>query len=460
MNLLLWAKNNLRNIPPGIGRYLSMVPYGQRPGIGPNYLQRQKDIELYAKLDSKARQLFIFERIKKVLDFSFNNIPFYQKFYSDKGFLPSKVQHFESLQEIPVMSKTDLNLIELEFRSAIQSDRYLTNTGGSSGAPLNFYIQSSFMGTEWAHIHRIWQHYGFQVSDFKLLFIGIGPTNGKAIAYDFIRNSFLVNIYAPPEQIIYELRRIIGKYPIRFLHGYPSALYSFSLQIETLAPDLRAILSDTIKGVFLNSEFPHTHFRNKIEAIFGARTLSWYGHSERCVLAYEKEEKFLYHPMQTYGHVECLPLDNDKAQLIGTSYYNFASPFIRYNTEDIVENCQFDDSGILHGFKIKDGRSGEFIIDSNGNKISLTGLIFGRHHLLFDYSKYIQVYQIKPGKAIILYVPKGKGQLKEIFNPNNLFDSRDVSIEFKFCLINSPIRTVSGKINLLVTEKLYLENNL
>lgn len=450
MNLLLWAKHNLKNIPPSVGRYLSMVPYNKRPGIGPSYRARQKDIECYALLDPKTRQHFIFERMKQVLEYSVNNIPFYQKFYSDKGFQPTTLRHFESLQEIPVMSKTDLNQIELEYRSAIQSDRYITNTGGSSGVPLNFFIQSSFMGTEWAHMHRIWQQYGFRVSDFKLLFIGVGTKDGKAITYDFVRNSFMVNIYAQPEKVISELKYIVKNYSIRFLHGYPSALYFFAIQIESLAPDLRTILSNSVKGVFLNSEFPQPHFRNTIEKVFSVPTLSWYGHTERCVLAHEKDEKFLFYPMQTYGWVEAVQNSNGKSKLIGSSYYNLASPFIRYDTGDLIENCKFDSAGILNSFNIYDGRNGEFILDKYLNQISLTGLIFGRHHLLFDYTTCVQVKQEVPGFATILYV-RSEGRLFPYNGPfSELFDTSNINVKFDFQEILKPILTNSGKLNLLI----------
>jgi phenylacetate-CoA ligase len=217
-----------------------------------------------------------------------------------------------------------------------------------------------------------------------------------------------------------------------------------------MAPDLHVILSQTIKAVFLNSEFPHPHFRNTIEAVFGAITLSWYGHTERCVLAHEKKERFLYFPMQSYGWVEGLTDTNGKSQLIGSSYYNFSSPFIRYNTGDLIENCHFGKAGILRTFTINDGRSGEFILDKNHNRIPLTGLIFGRHHVLFDFTSFVQVKQLKPGFAIILYVCRAGKKLPWNRLVCDLFDCTNVNIEFDFQEIQEPVMTNSGKLNILI----------
>src|SRR5690606_8345135 len=146
------------------------------------------------------------------------------------------------------------------------------------------------------------------------------------------------------------------------------------------------LLSDNLEGVFLGSEYPHAHYRNVIEEVFNVKTISWYGHTERAVLAYEKNEKFKYEPFNTYGFAEAVEIDCDNYQLIGTSYYNFAPPLIRYNTNDIISDVAIED-GILKSFRITKGREGEFVIDRNNKKINLTGLIFGRHHEIFNHSK-------------------------------------------------------------------------
>ena len=84
--------------------------------------------------------------------------------------------------------------------------------------------------------------------------------------------------------------------------------------------------------------------------------------------------------MQTYGFTESIASSTSE-QLVGTNYYNFASPFIRYNTEDGIQ-VEKQTEGILESFKIVDGRVGEYVLDQNNKKISLTGLIYGRHHRL------------------------------------------------------------------------------
>src|SRR5690606_2531494 len=122
------------------------------------------------------------------------------------------------------------------------------------------------------------------------------------------------------------------------------------------------MLSRNLKGVFFGSEYPHSHYRNIIEEVFDVKTISWYGHTERAILAYEKREKFKYDPFLSYGYTEAKKVDDENYELIGTSYYNFASPLIRYNTKDIISDVE-SDNGILRSFKVTKGREGEFVVD-------------------------------------------------------------------------------------------------
>ena len=90
------------------------------------------------------------------------------------------------------------------------------------------------------------------------------------------------------------------------------------------------------------------------------------------MLAYEKYNKYDYVPFHTYGYTESIESDGHQ-YLVGTSYYNFSHPMIRYNSDDIIEP-KYEDS-LLSSFSISKGRKGDFILDFDKNKIFLTGLI-------------------------------------------------------------------------------------
>jgi phenylacetate-CoA ligase len=133
----------------------------------------------------------------------------------------------------------------------------------------------------------------------------------------------------------------------------------------------------------------------------------------------------------------------DTHRLVATSTHNFATPLIRYDTGDLIEPTFKD--GLLESFRIKEGRNSENVIDLNGRSISLTGLIFGRHHKAFDRSEHIQVRQLSPGNIEIIISSKDtSAKWPELFDFTNAF------FEIKFSQIDTPIRTPSGKVQLLL----------
>lgn len=443
MSIGLFLKQNLKNFPPRLGRLINHVPYGMRPGLGKVYRQRLREIYELETISPTQKQLFVLEKMQRLVNFAYKHVKFYKDTYDKNGFSPSRLKHFEDIQDIPIITKSMLNRYDIEDRSFNASDRYIVNTGGSSGTPFSFYIEPSSMGHEWAHMHKIWETLGYRVTDFKLLFGGRSDIK-HIVDYDVVRNHFAIDIYEDYEVLSSKLTPLVSKYHIRYLHGYPSSIYDFALYCENHDHRLRDLLRKTLRGGFLGSEYPQRLYRDTIEKVFEIETISWYGHTERAVLAYEANEQFTYSPFQSYGFTEAISNGEGNYDLISTSYYNYASPLIRYNTQDIVDEPLSDD-GILKSFKISQGREGEYVLDKKGKKINLTALIFGRHHELFNFVDYIQVRQIEQGWIEVLFVGK------ELLRPaSELFDSSNLDFEINFRQIDEPIRTPSGKLSLLV----------
>ena len=172
MSIAVYLKNNLKNISPGMGRFINRLPYQYRPGIGKIYRQRVKEIISYEAFSAEEKQSFIFQRMKGIVEFAYQNVPAYKRYYDQEGFRPEELRSFKDLQKIPLTSKSILNKYPLEERSFPKHGRYIVNTGGSSGTPFGFYIEPNSMGHEWAHMHTIWNKLGYKVSDFKLGFCG------------------------------------------------------------------------------------------------------------------------------------------------------------------------------------------------------------------------------------------------------------------------------------------------
>lgn len=441
MNLANYLKKNANKLPVGlrVGALISKVDYSLRPGIATSYRQSRNEINDFNSSNEVVKNL-IFKNIKNITNFALENTKFYREFYGDNNFSLNSLRCFDDICKIPIVTKSDLRSYSLDDISCMErSDLQLSNTGGSTGKPFNFYVTAEAMGHEWAHVHHIWRKLGFSPSDLKAIFAGRSNVR-NFVQYDLIRHSLSIDIYSDFELVAQRLIKYSLIQDIKYLHGYPSAIFEFALYCES-NPRLLDILKKSLRGAFLTSEYPHRHFRDKIESVFDIKTQSFYGHTERCIIAYENlKEEFV--PLQSYGYCE---VEGD--ELIGTSYKNYGTPLIRYNTGDKVKNYNLED-GLVSSFFLEEGRAGEFIIDAYGKKIPLTGLVFGRHHLIFNYVSHIQIYQKEKGRVLVLYKPN-----VTLPNPvEELFDFSNVNITFDFLEVKNPIKTLSGKFKLLVDE--------
>jgi len=93
---------------------------------------------------------------------------------------------------------------------------------------------------------------------------------------------------------------------------------------------------------------------------------------------------------------------------------------------------------------------GDFIEDLRGHQVSLTSLIFGRHHKAFGLCEFVQISQSCPGRAVV-HCTTSKGIGEEDLRA--LFDFSNVEIFFHFVIRKSPYRSPIGKVPLLIKDQ-------
>ncbi|MBR4508463.1 MAG: hypothetical protein IKP23_03210 [Elusimicrobiaceae bacterium] len=430
--MLKTLKNFVENIPYPIGKQLAKVPFSLRLG---NMYTKEKQLIKILK-DINAQDDYILQGLNKIFQFAKNNFACYHNLYKQAGVLDLEIKTFEDFKKLPITDKEFFRKNIREFNGS-----YKLNTGGTTGEPFMFFMDKFCWAREWAAMHTIWETLGYNYHDLKLTLRGKNIGN-KNYVYNPVHNEFILNTYKPFKEIKTSLISLFNKYPIKFLHGYPSTIYNLICEMEESLSEaqIKQILSN-IKGLFLSSEFPLPYMVDKFKK-YNLNFVSWYGHSEMCILAYnEGEFTNTYKPFASYGYAEI-----EEGNLLGTSYRNFSMPLIRYNTGDKVNVIEKSNSGRCLAFAVKEGRTADFVIDKEGENISLTSLIFGRHHKIFDYAKFVQVKQEEKGK-ITIYIVANTALPSDL---SSLFDMTNINMKVDFKIIEKPILTKAGKFRLKI----------
>jgi len=422
-------KNRVENIPYSIGSILARIPYSVR--LGSNYTKFKKIIES----NSLDNYEYVLNHFSNIFEYSKKTFSFYRDLYKEAGVYDLKITTLKDIEKIPIITKEDIRKHLSEFNGAL-----LLNTGGSSGEPFSFYVDKNAFAREWAHMHSIWQLKGYHYTNLKVTLRGI-DLGEKIIKYNPVHNEFIINSYKKASNFKNEIIRLFNRKKIKYLHGYPSAIYNFLKELESVITDEeKRIIKSDLKACFLGSEFPMPHITSYLESKWKLDYISWYGHSEMCILAYDEYKINEYTPFFTYGLAEAV-----ENKLIGTSFHNFDMPLIRYDTGDIVKPKYFN-NGLLASFTITQGRAGDYIIDKNDKSIPLTALVFGRHHDIFNYAQFIQVKQTKPGEAIF-YITTSETNMEKLYEGLNM---KNIDIDYFIQTINEPFKTNAGKVKLKI----------
>jgi len=449
MALISLLKKTLTKTPFFIGAGLAKIPYSVRPGFGGDYRRARATRRWFEEKASPEEQRdFIFQSTRRVVEIAAREVPFYRDLYAKNGFAVAELRSFDDIAKIPIVTKEMLQEYDLEKRSRKIAGRSATFTGGSSGEPFLFYSDKRQIGNEWAHMHWIWGRLGFKQADLKLS-VALEP-EAPPVFYNGLRHETVLNIYFSRDilcKAFLNLPKRVRK--IKYLRGYPSAFSEFLSFCETENKTVLDALRENLRGTFLASEFPSPIFRETIERTTGKPTISWYGHSERAILAPEIRRSGLYEPLQSYGFCETVRDADGFESLVGTSYWNFASPLIRYRVDDGVKVIE-SEAGILKSFEILQGRIGDFLVDKKGEKFSITHLNLSCRRETWELARCVQVEQRSPGAAIFWVTPRRETTPDEL---EKAFDFQNLALDCEFRIVEKPFRTKIGKTPLKISTR-------
>lgn len=419
-------------------------------------------IDIYAEYISALKNRW--QDIQKknltyILQYAKKNCSFYNNFLPDNI---SKNNCIDILKCLPIINKQIIREQKTSFYSREISENWSSwaNTGGSTGEPFRFpsLMKGNLEGLCQRLLYKRMGSYG---GLFDLI-ISIDGTRIEDSQRD--RNIFwgknllsfpygkysLSTIYMSPLTLPYYISFLNEKKP-SILRGYPSGV----LDIARYIKENKVELSFTLKGVYLTSESFDKLTESYISDVFSCPVYGQYGHTEASIFAIKNPEQDDYLTFPLYGYTEILDdsgnhvKQGESGRIVVTGFSHYGTPFLRYDTGDLaIYGGTLEDGSVVLTSLL--GRTVDYIVNSNKEKIFLIGFIFGGHLRAFNYIKKWQIEQNVEGR-ILLRIVKGEGYDKSIENEViELFASKGISVEIQYVEMIS--RTSRGK------EKFIIQN--
>jgi phenylacetate-CoA ligase len=375
---------------------------------GKQYRQFKELAEAGEHWSREEIERFQFEQLRVTLLHAQRYCPFYQERFAAAGFNAEKFASISDLPSCPFLEKRDLatsreQMVSTAFPPA--SRLYIT-TGGSSGIPVGFYLQKgTSRPKEQAFLETVWKRAGY-FDGARLALLRGHVTTVKAIgaisSYDATRDWLVLSSNHLSLERLPDYLEELERFRPDLLYVYPSSALHLAEYLQRSGQSWRLPL----RGILCGSERLTEPQRKLLQSVFKCRAFSWYGHSERVVLAAEGRGSSNLHFIPQYGFVEFGPPNSDGLrEVIGTSFHNLVMPLVRYRTGDYVRLVDAADRTEYPVPAVSEiaGREHEFLVSGNGRRISLTA--FNMHDDIFDHLYAVQFYQERPGYAEFRYIP-------------------------------------------------------
>jgi phenylacetate-CoA ligase len=284
---------------------------------------------------------FQWEALRQLLQHAQQTCPYYGEMWRSLDLEPGSLSSWTDFENWPLITRDTIRQHRFAMRSIAPLRRMSKSTGGSSGEPLHFDLNTdsndrrvamTFRGYGWAgggpgskQLH-VWGRHVGQVPTWK---------RWKAeLHHRFERHLMLSCFDFTPQR----MRQHVGRwnrYQPEVVVGYTNPLYEFARFVQQ--EGLQVV---SPRSIIVGAEKLHDFQRELMHAVFGAPVFETYGSREFMLIGAECDHHSGLHLSQENLLVEILDDDGrptpagQEGNVVITDLFNYGMPFIRYVNGD------------------------------------------------------------------------------------------------------------------------------
>lgn len=267
--------------------------------------------------------------------------PYYERLWASLNLNSSSLTSLADFQQWPLITRETIRQNRLKMRTTKLLKRMSKATGGSSGEPLQFDLDS---GSNDRRTAMMWRGYDWAggAPGTRQLFVWGTPT-GKLPTWKRLKidlhhrfdNHLILSCFEfTPEKMWRHFERM-NKYRADVIVAYTNPLYEFARFIER-----EGLQPVSPKSIIVGAEKLHPFQRELIERVFHAPIFETYGSREFMLIGAECDRHCGLHLSQENLLVEILDDDGRptaagrEGNIVITDLFNYGMPFIRYVNGD------------------------------------------------------------------------------------------------------------------------------
>ena len=185
------------------------------------------------------------QKLAKLISCAYQNVPYYNKKFTDLNILPQRIKNQDNLKGLPVLPKRDvLNnehaMVDQKFKGTL----YTRKTGGSTGMTLHFKKEAKALALNEAIMWRCYDWYGVDIGDRQVRFWGVPVTKKlrwKEQLKDFVLNRIRISAFDIAKKSCLKQYEKIRRFKPAYFYGYTTAIYGFCLFMKENKIDLNKL---------------------------------------------------------------------------------------------------------------------------------------------------------------------------------------------------------------------------
>ncbi len=278
------------------------------------------------------------ERVKRLVQHAYEHVPYYRERYQHEDIHPEDIKSWEDFQALPFLTKEDVSAHKDKLLTPnFEGKLYPNETGGSTGQPMQFWVEDSFWRWNVALRNRGRGWYGVQPGD-KMALVWGAPRDMPEWSWRRrwrarIMRHRVLNAFSMTEEKMQEFADMLVRWQPAIFKAYASALALFAeflrrRGIKEIRPRLIETTAEKVTG-------PQ---RQLFEQVFRCPVADCYSSRELATIAYQCEAGG-FHVCET-RHLEIIVngqvvRPGQLGEIVITSLHQFAMPFIRYKIGDM-----------------------------------------------------------------------------------------------------------------------------
>jgi phenylacetate-CoA ligase len=283
-----------------------------------------------------------FDRLQRFLARVQLASPWYASSWRAAGLDARDLKQPTDFHRWPVIDKDAIRAHRLGMRSTTPGVRLIAKaTGGSSGVPMQFDLDTDSNEQRMAAWHRGYQWAGAAPGTRQWYLWGVAPSSSaawrkqKARLYDRLYRHTTVSCFDLGEGTVTTFLDSLVRTRPHAIVSYTNAIYAFAMMLEA-----RGCIPPAPRSVVVGAEKLHDFQRATIERVFRAPVFETYGCREFMLIGAECDHHNGLHLTMENLHVELVddagaPVPPGvEGNVIVTDLTNLGMPFVRYATGD------------------------------------------------------------------------------------------------------------------------------